>query len=133
MRSLLFIIIAVFVGLPSVAFADDVVVPANRTSVISGFWVFGKQNCHHPGRLKNSVGRKPQHGKIVVKFEKRRIPKEVSGTCAGRMSGVMLIYYTPDRGYRGKDAATVNFRFPQYQGGYGNDIGRSMRFSLTVK
>ena len=133
MRILLFIIIAILAGIPSVAFAEDVTVPANRTSAISGFWVFGEQNCHHPGRLKHHVGRNPQHGKIAVKFEKRRIPQEVSDKCAGRMSGVMVIYYTPDRGYRGKDNATVNLQFPEYQGGYGNNRGRALRFSLTVR
>jgi hypothetical protein len=49
-----------------------------------------------------------------VTFERELIE---SGKCAGSMGGVMIIRYTPNRGYRGKDSATVVLRYPEFEGG----------------
>lgn len=132
MRQLVYCILLLFAIFPTAAFAENVTVPANRTSPVTGFWVFGEQNCHHPGRLKHRVSKEPAHGKVTVKFDKRRIPEEVSKRCAGRTSGVMIVFYTPDRGYRGKDKGSVSFQFPKYQGG-GIATARTIKFSVTVK
>lgn len=96
-------------------------------------WVFAKENCHHPGRLKHKVDRKAAHGKIEVRFQTRKIPEQVSRQCAGRTGSVMIVFYTPDRGYRGKDSATVSFQYPQYEGGYGSPRGSQMKISIAVK
>ena len=135
MRLFVCIFASLLLLLTSAANAKDsaVTVNANRTTPINGFWVFAEANCHNPGRLKHHVDRKPEHGKVDVRFEMRAIPKEVSKRCAGRRGAAMVIYYTPDRGYRGKDSTTVSFQFPQYEGGYGSPVGRQMKFSISVK
>ncbi|MCI5076724.1 MAG: hypothetical protein MRY80_16960 [Oricola sp.] len=133
MRGFFASLLALFVLFPSIAAAETINVRANRISSIAGFWVYAKQNCHHTGKLKHRIASAPKHGKVTVSFERRRIPESVDNKCAGRMSGVMVVHYTPNRGYRGKDSAAVTFEFPQYLGGQGYTKARTMRYTLNVK
>jgi hypothetical protein len=102
----------IILGAAPVANAEQV--PANKTSVVGAFSVFNEDTCGNIGVLKHSVQRKPEHGQIRVDFERHRLD---SGRCAGKVAGIMVIRYTPNRGYRGKDRATVIMRYPEFIGG----------------
>ena len=129
MRFLLVLVstFAAFLTLVSVSHALDV--RANRTNVVGTLLVTEGRSCRYIGALKHSVQRAPQHGRIDVAYERHVLDR---GKCAGRRVGIMVIRYTPNRGYRGKDAATVVIRWPEFEGSAANR-SRYYRLDLNVK
>ncbi|WP_421853133.1 hypothetical protein [Oricola sp.] len=108
------------------AVAETREVRANRTTVVEAMFVTEGKSCRYLGKLKHSVPGKPKHGRIDVSYE-RHVVNE--GRCAGRQVGLMLIRYTPNRGYRGKDSAVVSIRWPEFNGA---PSSRSKRYKLDI-
>lgn len=135
MRRIILFAVSLILVFSAQALADSksVTVPANRTTVLGGFSTFNEQTCHHGGKVKYRVVKQPAHGKFVVTFEKRQLSKN-AGKCAGKLAGFMVMSYTPAHGYRGADALSIDFTYPQYVSGYtGVMKGKRLNFSVTVK
>ncbi len=107
-------------------------VPANRTTAISGFYIYQKQNCYSGGKVDYKVTNKPDHGKVTVQYQRRKLG-DSAGKCAGKQAGAMVIQYTPNRGYRGKDKFSVSFYFNKFSGAGGTPRARNISYNLTVK
>ena len=119
-------------ALPATAKDRSVTVPANRTSGVVSFHVYNEATCYSPGKVKSDVTREGKHGTIKVIYQRRKLPNDVRGRCAGRIAGAMLITYMPNRGYRGKDSARIVFHYPRFEG----DIrtkSSTLNLSITVK
>lgn len=119
--------------LPGTAFAetDTVTVGANRTTPVAGFSIYIEENCYSGGKVDYKVSGKPKHGKVTVQYQRRKLGKS-AGRCAGKPAGSMVILFTPDRGYRGKDKFTVSFYFDKFEGG-GARRARNISYDVTVK
>ena len=113
--------------LPVTAGAEQV--SANKTTVLDAFSVFNEDTCGHLGQLDYSIRTEPKNGTIDVRYEKHRLEE---GRCAGRVAGIMVIRYTPNRGFRGQDKATVVMRYPEFVGG-SYKRSRHFRYNLDVR
>lgn len=98
------------------------------------FSVFVKQSCYTSGKVDYSFSNKPDHGKVTVSYQRYALGKG-AGRCAGRQAGAMVVQYTPDRGYRGKDNFTISFHYSLFHGSLGRTPRKTARYTynLTVK
>lgn len=107
-------------GLASAVYAANVnrVVPAGKTSLIFVFYNYNPETCYTSVSSKPKL-RKPAHGTLTAKLTPFRVQK--GKECAGRKVNAVSVFYTPDRGYRGRDKAKFGFSFPRYvdDTGYG--------------
>lgn len=135
MRYFITAFVFLFILFPSASHAESqsVSVRANRTSPIGGFSIFVKANCHHGGRINYRIKRRPENGKAEVKYHKTKLGKN-AGKCAGREAGGMVVLYTPQSGFRGKDTLTVTFIYPKYVGGHGgHGNAKTYKYTVNVK
>lgn len=119
-------------ALPATAKDRSVTVPANRTSGISSFHVYNYATCYSPGHIKSDVTRQGENGTVKVVYKRLKLPDDVRGRCAGLNAGALVITYTPNRGYRGKDSARVIFRYPRFEGD-NRTKSSTLNLSITVK
>jgi len=118
-----------FASLAPAFAAEKVTVPANRTSGISSFIHYNGDMCRGGAIPNLRVGKKPKHGKLTFKTVMTKLGP---GRCKGVPVKAMAAYYTPDRGFRGKDAFSVSYTHDLYEGAAG--IGStSYSFDITVK
>ena len=122
----------VAVGLSaSMSLAEDRTVPAGRSSPIDLFATAAKNDCSTSGKPTTFISRKPAHGTISFQWVATTMDK-VFGFCGSKPMKGMLTIYTPDKGFRGQDTATVGFRYPTYSGS--NTTSSSSRtYNITVK
>jgi len=111
--------------------SETVTVGANRTTALGGFFIYQKQNCYSGGKVDYKVTNKPDHGKVTIRYERHQLGKS-AGKCEGRPAGAMVVRYTPDRGFRGKDKIVVSFYFDKFAGG-GAPRSRTVTYTVTVK
>jgi hypothetical protein len=90
----------------SAAQAEDYKVPANKTSGLTFFYVYSELNCAFGSKPTFKVLTEPKHGKIFSKWMKLNLT-DVPKNCKGRPVYGTAIFYTPEKGYRGKDHARV--------------------------
>lgn len=128
MRLILAFFTALFILVPLAAHAKSVSVKANKTTALTGFYVYNPKNCHSSGQLKYKITRKPEHGTVTVKFQRGTIPDDAR-RCAGKQAGAMVVYYKPRGGYRGKDNATVVFYHQAYENSHQT---RPQRFNYNI-
>jgi len=98
---------------------------------LGGFFIYQKQNCYSGGKVDYKVTNKPDHGKVTIRYERHQLGKS-AGKCEGRPAGAMVVRYTPDRGFRGKDKIVVSFYFDKFAGG-GAPRSRTVTYTVTVK
>ena len=135
MRYLISAFVSLLILFPGAAYAESLstTVSANRTSPIGGFSIYDKANCRHGGKVDYRVKKKPEHGKVSVQFHKTKLGKG-AGKCAGRQASGMVVLYTPNRGYRGKDKVTVTFIYDKYVGGHASHRNaKTYQYKVTVK
>lgn len=130
-----FSIAFIFVAIVAMIQADgaaaqtvDGVVKANRTSTIHYYAVFHPNTCAalEPPRLKViSVG----HGTVRGSIERLEITE---GRCKGFNVKGLVIYYTPDRGFRGRDRVRVNLVTVEFVDGQGTR-SENMNFNILVE
>ena len=104
-------------------------VRSGYNSAIYSLAIYDKLSCRG-GIVPRLVRSKAEHGKISMKRIKRRIPK--GKRCSGNTYYYAVVYYQPNRGFRGKDKARFSLSFPKYVDG----SGRSLRYidaDLTVR
>ena len=91
----------------------EIDVRAERTSGIYYFWSYNPTTCYGSPYPKIRL-KQPKHGKLTHRKEKARIPK--GKPCAGKISYRAVVYYKPDRGFRGKENVSFGFSFLKYRG-----------------
>lgn len=96
------------------SFTKDV--RAGKTTGLYSFWAYNRTTCYGSAfpqvRLK-----KPKHGKLIHRKDKARVPK--GEPCAGKLAYRAVVFYTPDRGFRGKDNVSFTFSYPRFDGDTG--------------
>lgn len=113
------------------ALAEQRVVPANKTSVISFWVVYSPQTCHVGGKPTTRVTRQPEHGTLEFKWISHKI-EEGMYNCSGRMVKGMAVTYRPNKGYRGTDVVKFGMSSSVYSGtGWG--LNKSFKFDIVVK
>lgn len=113
--------------------AERKVVPANTTTGITFIYLGAslEHNCISGGKGKVRVSREPEHG--VVRTQWRKLKADFKYGCKGKTMNGVAIYYTPHKGYRGKDSFKIQVRIPGLQSGAMHDASRSWSFDLDVK
>ena len=118
-----------FASLAQAAAGEKVTVPANRKSMVGSHVVFSRDTCSG-GTIPNlRVGRKPAHGKVEFRTVSGKL---TDGRCAGKPMKGKAVYYTPQRGFKGKDNFTVNFEYDFFEGA-ARQASTSYSYYITVK
>jgi hypothetical protein len=113
------------------ALAEERVVPANKTSVISFWLVYSPETCHVGGKPTTRVSRQPEHGTLEFKWVSHKI-EEGMYNCSGRVVKGMAVTYRPNKGYRGTDVVKFGMSSSVYSGtGWG--LNKSFKFDIVVK
>jgi hypothetical protein len=128
MRKLLLTVAFLFTSMTAMA-AEHVTVRANKTSAIGSYVSYNRDLCSGDGIPQMRVGRKPKHGKVTFKPISTKFRR---GPCKGRPVKVAAAFYTPDRGFKGKDNFSVYFRHELYEGAAGWTT-TSYSYQVTVK
>jgi len=110
---------------------ESVTVRANRSTSLMSFSVFVKSSCYTSGKVDYSFSNKPDHGKVTVSYQRYTLGKS-AGRCAGKPAGAMVVNYTPDRGYRGKDKFTLMFHYSLFHGELGNMPRKTSHYTYNV-
>ena len=118
-------------GFSSAAHAETInkTVSAGKTSYIYDLALKNSQACRG-GAFPKVRLTQPSHGKLISKRLKYIPPK--GKPCAGNTFYYSVIYYTPNRGFRGKDVAKFSFSYPRYTNDTGHS-GRRVIANITVK
>ncbi|SFL13131.1 hypothetical protein [Pseudovibrio ascidiaceicola] len=84
-------------------------VAANRTAKLNVYSYYVPETCNSAALPKVSFVKKPEHG--VVRFVQSRsaLPKS-AGKCAGKQTNDLIMYYSPDKDFRGTDKVVTKFR-----------------------
>lgn len=113
------------------SFAEDRTVPANKTSVISFYYVFLEENCSFGAKPTFKILTPPEHGTITSRWTKVKLD-DVRKNCKGRQIPGTAVFYTPNKGYRGKDHVRVGFGKVEIPMALPMS-SRAMSFDITVQ
>lgn len=114
---------------PSVAEDFRRTVPAGKQSPIGSIGTYNTFTCAPSAVPQARVSRQPEHGKVKI-VEVRHTMN--AGRCGTVAANVLVIYYTPEPGYRGPDSASVDFlSFAFAEGQTMRSTGYT--FQITVK
>ena len=127
------LVVALTIASFSSALADQVskTVAANRKSQVYAHAVYQKQTCLSGPIPNMKVGKKPQNGKVSFQKTTFKLSKQ-AGYCAGKSIKGTLIYYTPNRNFRGSDRFTVGYSYEAYPGSSKRKYA-STTYNITVK
>ena len=125
------LVLAAFVNGPAQA-AERVEVDANGgMQVIFTHATTYNNTCDSADPPRHKIRKQAAHGTIVTDIVKTTFPA-THKRCAGKPVQVFVVGYRPNRGYRGKDSATVSMSATAYS----NESFRSnrtLRFVIDVK
>jgi hypothetical protein len=108
----------------------DVKANSGLTEIYSfGRTYSGTCNSAPPPTFK--IKKQPEHGKIVAKVVRKRFAKDHK-RCAGKAIKVFIVAYKPNRGYRGKDTASVSLKYDIYAN-VAYNTNRTLKFDISVK
>lgn len=101
---------------------------ANKTTVIYNFYQYNQETCAAMAPPRAKV-KSVKNGKI-----KTSIGASIhdSGVCKGKTFKGVRLHYTPNRGFRGQDKASVTLLMPVFVDGEGVQ-SRTIRFNIDVK
>jgi hypothetical protein len=112
--------------------AEKADVKANGgVQVIYTFATTYADTCNSAAPPRFKIKRQAAHGKVYAEIVKTTWPA-TDAQCAGKPVQVLVIAYEPNRGYRGKDSATVNMSYTLYT----NESvrkNRALHFDISVK
>jgi hypothetical protein len=122
---------AALIAAATSSFAEDRTVPANKTSVISFYYVVLEETCSFGSKPTFKVLTPPQHGTITSKWLNVKLD-DVRKNCKGRPIYGTAVFYTPNKGFHGKDSARVGFGKVEIP--MALPMGsRAMSFDITVQ
>ena len=90
------------------AATENVEVPANKMELIDVISNYDVDSCSSLVSGEK-VRKQAKNGSLVVKRESYKLKK---GPCMGKTIKIVTVYYTPKRGFRGKDNGSVSCRHP---------------------
>lgn len=102
-------LLAALTAQPAIAQSNPVqgTVPANQSTVLSSHVLTSRSGCSGAGMPRMHVTRAPAHG--TVSFRRERVPlDDIKPMCAGRSATGLLVVYTPNPGFRGRDVFTIS-------------------------
>jgi hypothetical protein len=123
----------VFLAFSPTLAAEKKTVPANKTSGI-GFFYFSTSlgnNCQTPGRGTFKVTSEPEHGRVHLEW--RKLKSDFQGGCKNSTMSGVAVWYTPEKGFRGKDDFTFRVNVPGVMSGNAFNTGKSWTIKLTVE
>jgi len=103
-------IIGLFVIVLNVAQAatENVEVSVNKTELIDVISSYDVDSCSSLVSGEK-IRTQAKNGNLVVKRESYKLKK---GPCMGKTIKIVTVYYSPKRGFRGKDSGSVSCRHP---------------------
>ena len=104
-------------------------VRSGYNSAIYSFAIYDKRGCRGGIFPKLSYSKAEQR-RITLKKIKQVIPK--GKRCAGNTFYYAVVYYSPNRGFRGKDNARFTLTYPRYTNGSGHRANK-VKAKLTVR
>ncbi len=72
---------------------------------------------------------KTENGKITTRISTQKLDK---GSCKGRVIKSLEVFYTPNRGFKGKDKVSVILTSSRYVDGTGH-TSTKLKYNLNVK
>ena len=125
------VIVGLFVILIDVAQAAmSVEVPANKTELIDVISDYDVDSCSSLVSGEK-IRTQAKNGNLVVKRESYKLKK---GPCIGKTIKIVTIYYSPKRGFRGKDSGSVSCAHPpRYYTERMVTQYRTHKYNITVK
>lgn len=104
-------------------------VPANKGAVVDGIGYFNRSTCTSAAMPKVKIKKQPKHGKLILKPSTGPVSRDKT-ICKGKQINAMYVIYQPERGYRGKDEASISF---QVFGSGPKTIYGGNTYKITVK
>jgi hypothetical protein len=121
--------VSFFLAFPTLA--ENVTVPAGRSSPIGGMILFNKLDCSYLAKPKVTISTPPQHGSVRVEWSRVKMTKARSPTkCIGKTFQGMVVIYTPYKGYHGPDAVKIGLS-SVYHGT--SSYYHAFKFDITVR
>jgi hypothetical protein len=114
------------------AFAEDVVVPANRSTLLGVFRVGNSTTCQYGAKPKMRIVTAPEHGRIDFAWRMAPVTDKGWGLCKGRSRYGMFVVYTPKAGFHGKDFVKIGITYQYYVSGQDTSY-MSWQATLIVK
>ena len=90
------------------AATKNVEVPANKSKLIDVISLHDSSSCSQLVSGEK-IRTQAKNGSLVVKRESYKLKK---GPCMGKTIKVVAVYYSPKRGFRGKDGGSVSCAHP---------------------
>lgn len=123
--------LAFLLALLGEASAETRNIPANKTSTIGFYYTYVRNTCNYGSKPKFKLTQAPAHGSVTAKWQGYRMGQE-AGYCAGKQVYGMMIVYTPNKGFQGKDAVAFDLIGSGVYPGMGYDLSRGFRIDVNV-
>lgn len=114
------------------ALADDITVPAGRTSPIGFYYTYSHHTCYYGNKPEFKLTKAPEHGTVKAVWKGYRMGKEARN-CNGKPMYGMLILYSPNKGYHGKDVVKFGLSGSGLWPGATYSVSRGFKTNITVK
>jgi hypothetical protein len=90
------------------AFAETFTVPANKTSVLTFYYVYLESTCSTGNKPEFKVLTQGEHGTVSAKWMAVKLEK-ARKNCQGAPVHGTAIFYTPKKGFHGVDHVKIAF------------------------
>ena len=127
-RSIAIAFLMLCFGFP--ARAENVTVPAGRSSPIGHLMIYNKFDCGYGAKPKVTISRQARHGIVRVEWRLGVMGSKRAGRCRGKKAYGMVAWYTPKAGYHGPDHVTIGLR-SVYHGT--SSYYHAFKIDITVK
>jgi hypothetical protein len=123
--------LAICIAAGSTASAEEItaIVAAGKRSPIGTFGTYNTFTCTHSGESKATVAIRPQNGVIDVVGQFHTIN---AGRCGKINAFVNVVYFTPNKGFRGTDVGAVDFEYFRFAEAQYTTSQRAT-YKITVK
>lgn len=129
------IIIALLALMVSVSFAhsENLDFKANSRTQFQFFYYFTGVNCNAGPKSKHKIVKAPKNGKLTFAWVSQVPRGKVRNKCKGKATKGLAVYYTPKRGFRGKDKFSYRLGYPEFANRPGATKWRKFSINANVK
>jgi hypothetical protein len=122
---------AMTIAVAAPAFGEDIAVnvTGGRRTMVGDLAIYDSFSCTAMAVPETKIGRPPAHGRLDIAVERRNYKTERCGTVS---IVAPVVYYTPNKGFRGQDEAAVDFIFFAFAEGH-ETTNRRQSYQITVK
>jgi len=113
------IIVTLLALMVSVGFAHSANVDfrKNHKTQFQFFYYFSGINCRAGPKTKHKVTKEPKNGSLSFAWISQVPHGKVKNKCRGKPTKGLAVYYTPNRGFKGKDKFSYRLGFPEFVNG----------------